>query len=40
MRLDEAETRITTDVGVKIFGDDADRLADPAAAAEADRRRL
>jgi cobalt-zinc-cadmium resistance protein CzcA len=28
MRLDEAETGITTDVGVKIFGDDVDRLAD------------
>jgi cobalt-zinc-cadmium resistance protein CzcA len=27
MRLDEAETGITTDVGVKIFGDDVDRLA-------------
>jgi len=28
MRLDEAETGITTDVGVKIFGSDADRLAE------------
>lgn len=28
MRLDEAETGITTDVGVKIFGDDPDRLAE------------
>ncbi len=28
MRLDEAETGITTDVGVKIFGDDPDVLAD------------
>ena len=27
MRLDEAETGITTDVGVKIFGQDPDRLA-------------
>ncbi len=27
MRLDEAETGITTDVGVKIFGEDADVLA-------------
>jgi cobalt-zinc-cadmium resistance protein CzcA len=28
MRLDEAETGITTDVGVKIFGADPDRLAE------------
>ncbi len=28
MRLDEAETGITTDVGVKVFGDDPDVLAD------------
>jgi cobalt-zinc-cadmium resistance protein CzcA len=28
MRLDEAETGITTDVGVKIFGDDPDVLAE------------
>ncbi|MCA9764613.1 MAG: efflux RND transporter permease subunit, partial [Gemmatimonadetes bacterium] len=27
MRLDEAETGITTDVGIKIFGSDADTLA-------------
>jgi len=27
MRLDEAESGITTDVGVRIFGDDAERLA-------------
>lgn len=35
MRLDEAESGITTDVGVKIFGDDADRLAELAARVEA-----
>jgi cobalt-zinc-cadmium resistance protein CzcA len=34
MRLDEAESGITTDVGVKIYGDDAERLADAAARAE------
>jgi len=34
MRLDEAETGITTDVGVKIFGDDAAVLADLAARVE------
>lgn len=34
MRLDEAETGITTDVGVKIFGDDPDRLAALAARVE------
>jgi len=34
MRLDEAETGITTDVGVKIFGDDPDLLADLAARVE------
>ena len=35
MRLDEAESGITTDVGVKIFGDDAQTLAAAAARAEA-----
>jgi len=30
MRLDEAESGITTDVGVKIYGDDAGRLAESA----------
>ncbi len=35
MRLDEAETGITTDVGVKIFGQDPDLLADFAARVEA-----
>ncbi|MEQ1857027.1 MAG: CusA/CzcA family heavy metal efflux RND transporter [Longimicrobiales bacterium] len=35
MRLDEAESGITTDVGVKIYGDDAQRLAAAAARAEA-----
>jgi cobalt-zinc-cadmium resistance protein CzcA len=35
MRLDEAESGITTDVGVKIFGDDPERLADAAVRAEA-----
>ncbi len=35
MRLDEAESGITTDVGVKIFGDDPQRLAEVAARAEA-----
>lgn len=34
MRLDEAETGITTDVGVKIFGADPDRLAALAARVE------
>jgi cobalt-zinc-cadmium resistance protein CzcA len=34
MRLDEAETGITTDVGVKIFGEDPDALADLAARVE------
>lgn len=34
MRLDEAETGITTDVGLKIFGDDPDRLAALAQRAE------
>lgn len=34
MRLDEAETGITTDVGVKIFGEDPDVLADLAARVE------
>jgi cobalt-zinc-cadmium resistance protein CzcA len=34
MRLDEAETGITTDVGVKIFGTDPDRLAQLAAEVE------
>lgn len=34
MRLDEAETGITTDVGVKIFGDDPEALADFAARVE------
>ncbi len=34
MRLDEAETGITTDVGVKIFGDDPDSLADLAVRVE------
>jgi heavy metal efflux system protein len=34
MRLDEAETGITTDVGLKIFGDDPDRLATLAGRAE------
>ena len=34
MRLDEAETGITTDVGVKIFGEDPDRLAQLAARVE------
>ncbi len=35
MRLDEAESGITTDVGVKIFGEDPERLAAAAARAEA-----
>ncbi len=35
MRLDEAETGITTDVGVKIFGPDPDRLAALAGRVEA-----
>ena len=35
MRLDEAESGITTDVGVRIFGDDPDRLVAAAARAEA-----
>ncbi len=35
MRLDEAETGITTDVGLKIFGDDPDVLASLANRAEA-----
>lgn len=34
MRLDEAETGITTDVGVKIFGDDIEVLADLASSIE------
>jgi cobalt-zinc-cadmium resistance protein CzcA len=34
MRLDEAETGITTDVGVKIFGEDPDLLAELAARVE------
>jgi len=34
MRLDEAESGITTDVGVKIYGDDPVLLADAAARAE------
>lgn len=34
MRLDEAETGITTDVGVKIFGEDPDELAALAARVE------
>ena len=34
MRLDEAETGITTDVGVKIFGDDPRVLAEAAAQAQ------
>lgn len=34
MRLDEAESGITTDVGVKIFGEDPDSLAAAAARAE------
>lgn len=34
MRLDEAETGITTDVGIKIFGDDPDVLAQLAASIE------
>ena len=34
MRLDEAETGITTDVGVKIFGEDPDVLAELAARVE------
>lgn len=36
MRLDEAETGITTDVGVKIFGEDPDVLADLASRVEAE----
>lgn len=36
MRLDEAETGITTDVGVKIFGQDPDVLASLAARVEAE----
>ena len=34
MRLDEAETGITTEVGVKIFGSDVERLAELAARVE------
>ncbi|MEZ4416553.1 MAG: CusA/CzcA family heavy metal efflux RND transporter [Gemmatimonadota bacterium] len=40
MRLDEAETGITTDVGVKIFGDDPDVLADLAARVEGEIARV
>ena len=40
MRLDEAETGITTDVGVKIFGDDPDRLAELAVRVEREVARV
>lgn len=40
MRLDEAESGITTDVGVKIIGDDAERLAGLARRVEAVVRRV
>jgi cobalt-zinc-cadmium resistance protein CzcA len=40
MRLDEAETGITTDVGVKIFGQDPDSLADLAGRVETEVARI